>query len=70
MHDIIVAIKDGLPLSMQYELEDNQEDYRSLTHEYWCDLLYKIEVKDNRKRAFYKIKKIATAIAASHSDRY
>ena len=70
VHDIRVDIKYGIPLSMQDELEDNQEDYRSLTHKYWCDLLYNIEVKYNRKRAVSKIKKIATSIASSHSDRY
>ena len=53
-----VAIKDGLPSSMQDNLEDNKEDYRPLTHEYWCDLLYKIEVKYNSKRAATQIKGI------------
>ena len=48
---------------MQDELEDNQEDYHSLTHEYWCDLLSTIEFKDNRKRA-------ATQIENISSDRY
>ena len=44
---------------MQDELEDNKEYYHSLTHEDWCELLYTIEVKYNRKRAATQIKKIA-----------
>ena len=38
-HEILVAIKEIIPLFMQDKLEDNQEDYRYLTHEYLCDLL-------------------------------
>ena len=49
--EVRFSIKDGLPSSIQYELDDNQEDYRSLTNKYWCDLLSTIEVKDNRKMA-------------------
>ena len=67
-HGIRVVIKDGLSLSMQDELEDIQEDYCSLTHEYWCDLLSTVKVKDNRKREGTQIKKIATSRTASHSD--
>ena len=48
VHEIRVVIKNGLPSSMQDELEDNQEEYRFLTHEYWCYLLSTIKVKDNR----------------------
>ena len=54
---------------MQDELEDNQDDYCSLTHEYWCDLLSTIDVKDSRKSSATQIKKIAFSIAASLSDR-
>ena len=39
VNEIRIAIKDGILPPMQYELEYNQEKYRSLTHEYWCDLL-------------------------------
>ena len=53
---------------MQDELEDKQEDYRYLNHEDWCKLLYKIEVKDNRKRAATQIKNIISSRTASHSD--
>ena len=53
---------------MQDELEDNQEDYHYLDHEYWCDLLSNIGVKYNRKRAATQIKRIVTAKAASHYD--
>ena len=31
--EIRVAIKDGLPTSMQDELDNHQDDYLSLTHE-------------------------------------
>ena len=48
IHEIQVAIKDGLPSSIQDELGDNQEDYNTLTHEDWCDFLSTIEVKDNK----------------------
>ena len=68
VHYIRVAIKDGLHLSMHDYLEDNQEDYRSLTIEYWCDLLSTVEVKYNKKRAATQIKKIKTFRATSHSD--
>ena len=53
---------------MQDELEDNQDYYCPLTHEYWCDLLSTINVRDNRKRAATQIKNIATSRSASHSD--
>ena len=49
--EVRLEIKDRLPKSMQDELDDNTEDYRSLTYEYWCDLLSTIEVKDERKRS-------------------
>ena len=45
-HKIRVDIKEGLPSSMQYEFEDNQEDHFSLTHELFCDLMSTIKVKD------------------------
>ena len=47
--EILIEIKDGLPLSMNVELEDYPEEYHSLTYEYCCDLLSKIKVKDERK---------------------
>ena len=50
VREIGVAFKDGLPTSMQDELDDHQEDYHSLNHEEWCDLLYTIQVKYDRKR--------------------
>ena len=68
VHDIRVAIKDGLPSSMHDELEDNQEDYRSLDHEDWCDLLSTIKAKYNRKRVATQIKNIESARAAYHYD--
>ena len=63
--EVQLAIKDGLPKSMQDELDNHPEDYRFYTYEYWCDLLYKIEVKDERKMAAAQIKKIASDRAAS-----
>ena len=53
---------------MQDELEDHQEDYHDLTHEDLCDLLSKIEVKDNMKMAITQIKKIASSRSAYLSD--
>ena len=46
VNEIRFAIKDGLPSSMQYELEDHQEDYHYLTYGDWYDLLSTINVKD------------------------
>ena len=54
---------------MQDELEDNKEDYRSLAHEDWCDVLSTIEVKDNRKRDATQIKRLATSRAELNSYR-
>ena len=67
-HEIRVSIKEGLPSSMQDDLEDNQEDHCSLTHEFLCDLLSIIKVKDKRERAATQIKRIETSRVASHSD--
>ena len=50
---------------MRDELDDHPEDYRSLTYEYWCDLLSKIKVKDESKIAVVLIKKISSAREAS-----
>ena len=66
--EVRIAIKDGLPSSMQDELEDHPEDYFSLTYEYWYDLLSTIEVKDENKWAATQIKKIASDRAASLSN--
>ena len=68
VHEIQVSIKDVLPLSMQYELKNNQEDYCYLTREYRCDLLSTIGVKYNSKRAETQIKRIATSRVAFHYD--
>ena len=46
---------------MHDELEDHKEDYQSLAHEEWCDLLSTTQVKYDRKRASTQIKKIASA---------
>ena len=53
---------------MQDELEDKQEDYCSLDHDDWCDIMSTIKVKDNRKRAATQINRIATSKAAYYSD--
>ena len=65
--DIQLAIKDGFPKSMRFELEDHPEDHRSLTYEDWYDLLSKIDVKDERKRAAVHINNISSARSASLS---
>ena len=49
---------------MQDDLEDNHEEYRSILHEYCCDLLSTIEFKDNSQRAATQVKRLATSIAA------
>ena len=66
--DLRLAIKDGLPKSTRDELDDHQEEYGSLHNEDWCGLLSTIEVKDERKWAEVKTKKIASARAAYLSD--
>ena len=53
---------------MRDELDDHPEDCRYLTYEYWCDLMFTIKVKYERKRAERHIKKIAYAREASLSD--
>ena len=53
---------------MQDELEGNQEDFHSLDHEDWCDLLSTIEVKDNRKRSATQIKRLASSKLAYNSE--
>ena len=57
---------------MRDELDDHPEDYCSLTYEYWCDLLSKIQVKYERKIAEVHINKISFARASSlyDSDKY
>ena len=50
-------------------MEDHPEEYFSLAYEDWRGLLSKIEVKYERKREASQIKKIASARAASISDR-
>ena len=63
--DVIwVATKEGIPLSMQDELEDTHEEYLSITHEYLCDFLSTIEVKDNSKSSVSQIKRLTTSKAA------
>ena len=66
--DIRIAIKDGFPKYIQDKLDDHPEDYSYLTFGYWCDLLFTIEVKDERKRSETQIKKIASARVASLPD--
>ena len=70
--EIRLAIKDRLPSSMHRELEVQQQEYQSLTHEYWRDLLSTIKVKCDRKIAAIYINKIASDRSASlsESDKY
>ena len=58
----------GLPSSMKDELDDHQEDYLSLTHEDWCELLSTTEVKYERKIEATQIKKAASAREEYLSD--
>ena len=53
---------------MQDEFDDHREYYCSLTHEYWCYLLSKIEDKYDRKMPTTQINNIASARAASISE--
>ena len=53
---------------MRDELDDHPEDYRSLTYEYWCDLLSTIKVRYERKRAAVHINNIASASTDPLSD--
>ena len=68
LHEIRVSNKVGPPSSIHDELEYNQEDCHYLTHEDWCDVLYTIEVKNNRKMAQTQIKRISTSRSSSHYD--
>ena len=67
-NEIYIAIKDGLPSFMKDELKDNQEDYLSPDHEYWCDILSTIVVKDYRKRYVTQINMLVTSRDASNDD--
>ena len=49
-------------------MNDHPEYYFYFTYDDWCDLLYKINVKDERKRSALHINKIVSARAASQSD--
>ena len=40
-----------------------------MDHEYWCDLLYTIEVKDNKKMEATQIKRLAASKATYHYNR-
>ena len=68
-HEIHVATRDGLPTSMQDELEENRYDYLSVPHKDWCELLSTIVVKYNRKISVAQIKMFAASKAApANSD--
>ena len=53
---------------MQDELEDNHEDYFSILHEEWCELLSTIEVRVNTERYATHIKRLATSKAIPNYD--
>ena len=53
---------------MQDELENNQNYYHSLAHEYWCGLLSTIKVKGNSKIAANQVKRLTTSRAESNSN--
>ena len=46
-YDICVATKDGLPTSMQDELDYKYNYYCSVPHQEWYDLLSTTEAKEN-----------------------
>ena len=46
-------------------MEEKIEDYAYTPHEKWYDLLFPMEVKDNRKRAADQIKNIAASKSES-----
>ena len=54
---------------MKDELEDNHEEYCSIYHENWCEILSAIEVKDNMKRDATHINRLVTSKEVSSSDR-
>ena len=57
--DVIkVTTKDRIPTYIHDELEDNKEEYCSITHEEWCNLLSTMGVNDNRKRDASQIKRL------------
>ena len=44
-------------------MEDKHEDYCSIPHEYWYEILFDVEVTDNRKRSAAQIKRLETSKA-------
>ena len=58
-NDIHVETRYVLPTSIQDEINDKIQEYFSITHKEWCDLLSTVEAKDNRKRAAAQIKRLA-----------
>ena len=65
---ILLAINYRIPSSMQDEFGDHPEEYRFFNYEYWCDLLFTIEVEDENKIAASHIKNIASSRSASLYD--
>jgi hypothetical protein len=48
---IRVAIRNGLPRSMQDKLDQKDEDYRMVSNETFLDYLYRLEIEDQQERA-------------------
>ena len=55
---IRVTTKEGLPQSMKYEMEDQDQYCRAFTHEEWFDLLSTLKSNDDINRAADKIKRL------------
>ena len=57
--EIFVETKYSIPISTKDEMDSKDKYYISLSYEEWCDLLYTLEDKDNRKMDAAHIKIIS-----------
>jgi hypothetical protein len=48
---ICIAIRNGLPRSMQDKLDQKDEDYRMVDNETFLNYLYRLETEDKQERA-------------------
>ena len=60
----IVATRDILPTYMHDELDNISQDYLSVPHKDWCELMSTIVVKDNSKISAAQVKRLAASKAA------
>ena len=68
--EIFVETKYSIPISTKDEMDSKDKYYISLSYEEWCDLLYTLEDKDNRKMdaAHIKILSIQRNVLDSNSN--